>query len=177
LLILPIQFDANEWFVLIVLIFLLSAFIFLPKILPHSITIALLLFFAAIGKWTDYVLGIKYQLYIGIDTYQQELFDWLCLGVAYPLFGYFYVYFMMKWKLKGVIVAPYILVWAALIWFLEWVSTLFKVFTYNEWRLTYSFFVYLTLLITAFFYVKVIFRFYSEEKDQDRQILDPFGKL
>lgn len=162
MLILPIHFDANEWFVLIVLTPLILAFFFFRKVLPTAVTIAVLLYFSSIGKWVDYVLGIKYRLYLALDTYQQDLFDWLCLGVAYPLMGYFYIYFMIRWKLQGTIAAIYIVAWAIFVYASEWTSSFFKVFVYNGWRLSYSFIVYLAVLTIAFYYVKVILRYYDK---------------
>ncbi|AZV42850.1 hypothetical protein [Peribacillus asahii] len=160
MLLLPIHFDENEWFVLIALLPLILGFIVFRKVLPSGITVAVLLYFASIGKWTDYVIGIKFQQYLALDTFKQDLFDWLCLGIAYPLFGYFFVYILVRRELKGIFVSFYILVWSVILVFSEWVASLFNVFVYMEWNLMYSFVVYLLVLTLGFFYLKVIQRCY-----------------
>lgn len=160
MLLFPIHFDKNEWFVLAALLPLVLGFIVFRKVLPPGITVAVLVYFAAIGKWTDYVIGIKFQQYLTLDTFKQDLFDWLCLGIAYPLIGYFYVYILVRWKLKGILTVVYIFACSILLVFSEWMASIFKVFVYIGWNLTYSFVVYLLVLTLGFFYLKVIQRYY-----------------
>ncbi|MFS0674513.1 hypothetical protein [Ornithinibacillus sp. 179-J 7C1 HS] len=162
MLLLPVHFDENEWFVIIVLISLIIGFIVFRIVLPSVITVAILIYFASIGKWTDYVIGIKFKQYLALDTFKQDLYDWLCLGIAYPLVGYFFVYFMVRWKLKGIFTVIYILVWSIMLAFSEWVASLFHVFIYIGWNLMYSFIVYLSVLTLCFCYLKFIQRLYYE---------------
>lgn len=162
MLLLPVHFDENEWFVIIVLISLIIGFIVFRIVLPSVITVAILIYFASIGKWTDYVIGIKFKQYLAFDTFKQDLYDWLCLGIAYSLVGYFFVYFMVRWKLKGIFTVIYILVLSIMLAFSEWVASLFHVFIYIGWNLMYSFIVYLSVLTLCFFYLKFIQRLYYE---------------
>jgi hypothetical protein len=161
MLILPIEFDENEWFVIIVIVLLVSLFIFTRKILPFAMIVAILVYFATIGKWTDYVIGIKLQRYLALDTFKQDLFDWLSLEIAYPLVGYFFVYFLIRWKIKGIITLLYIVVWSILLTFSEWISSLFHVFIYFRWNLIYSFVIYFFVLSLGFLYLKLIQRLYD----------------
>lgn len=72
MLLLPIHFDENEWFVIIALIALTIGLIVFRKVLPSAVTVAILVYFASIGKWTDYVIGIKFKQYLALDTFKQD---------------------------------------------------------------------------------------------------------
>lgn len=160
MLLLPIHFDENEWFVIMALFLLTLGLIIFRNVLSSAVIVAVLIYFATIGKWTDYVVGIKFQHYLALDTFKQDLFDWLCLEIAYPLIGYFFVNFLASWKLKGMFTILYIFLWSILLVFSEWIASLFNVFIYIRWNLLYSFVVYFSVLSLCILYLKLIQRVY-----------------
>lgn len=152
----PVTFDSNEWFVLLAVIITVAGALFFRRVMPFPVALACFLFVSSVGKWTDHVIGMHYDLYDALDTKGHDLFDALCLSIAYPLLGYFFIYFLIRWKVKGWSLCGYILCWSAMITFFEWVSSLFQVFVYRGWNLALSFLVYLLFFISLFLFYRFL---------------------
>ncbi|MFK9091838.1 hypothetical protein [Bacillus salipaludis] len=151
---LPEKFDSNEWFIVISLVVTYTFIFILPKRFPHTITIIMLFFSMAYVQVIDHILaGISWDLYDINDVREYEWFD-LITWFLYPPFGYTFVYFFDKWSIRGVGIFWYVLLWAFIALGEEILSLKFNIFTYHEWKLSYSFPVYLiTLSIYLLFFV------------------------
>ncbi|MFJ5714076.1 hypothetical protein [Neobacillus sp. NPDC093127] len=156
MLVFPEKFDSNEWFILISLIVSYTCIFILPRRFPYSVTLIMLLFSMAYAQIIDHILaGQSLDLYDINDVEKYELFD-LITWFLYPPFGYIFVYFYDKWRVRSVGVFWYILLWAFIAMGEEVLSLKFHIFTYENWKLSYSFPVYLiTLSIYLLFFVYI----------------------
>jgi hypothetical protein len=143
---LPVQFDANEIFIIISTIFSWALMFILPRHLS-AVTITIIwtfnIFLALVA---DITIGVKpNEFYFTIDHKTHELFDEILHFVTYPTLPYFVVNFYQHNKPKGLKLLFYIIFWAGVAIALEWISVKFHVFTYSGWKLYLSFFVYLVV--------------------------------
>jgi hypothetical protein len=143
---LPVQFDANEIFIIISTIFSWALMFILPRHLS-AVTITIIwtfnIFLALVA---DITIGVKpNEFYFTIDHKTHELFDEILHFVTYPTLPYFVVNFYQHNKPKGLKLLIYIIFWAGVAIALEWISVKFHVFTYSGWKLYLSFFVYLVV--------------------------------
>ncbi|MFP7736657.1 hypothetical protein ACLHDF_25300 [Priestia aryabhattai] len=155
---LPLEFDKNEWFVTLTMIFLIIIFSIVPKLMPRGMTLSILLYFSVLGLTADILIGVDYpfNFYKIMDSSKLEVFDVLIYGVNYTLYGYFFSYFIYKWETRR---ANFLLVilWIGLSTLIEWVSEKFNVFTYtNGWHIglsaiSYIFVYTLSVIIIRFF--------------------------
>ncbi|WP_160725509.1 hypothetical protein [Bacillus sp. USDA818B3_A] len=162
---LPNQFDANEWFITLSLILTYLLIIKLPKRFPRTITLMLLLFGMGYVQVVDHILaGISYNTYDINDYAEYELFDWIGWFI-YPPFGYFFIYCLDKWSLHGRQLFWYIFGWSLIAMVVEWISLKFHMFTYYGWKFTYSYPVYLlTLCLYLLFFLYIRSTFNSLKK-------------
>ncbi|MFC5452328.1 hypothetical protein [Paenibacillus aestuarii] len=141
---LPLKFDANEWFILIAILFVFTTVLLLPKRFSTLFIVFMMLFNVFIGQTVDYLIAVPpYDLYDVNDRPDYELFDFLLYFLLYPPSAYIVLYFYSKWKIKGLYVIAYILGCALLTTGLEWIAHFLHVFTYKGWKLVYSFPVYI----------------------------------
>ncbi|SET24385.1 hypothetical protein SAMN05216389_107126 [Oceanobacillus limi] len=153
---LPINFDINEWFVVITLTCLIIIFIIVPNTMPKGLTLTIFLYFAVLGLTADVLIGVDYpfDFYDIMDSPKLELFDVIIYSVNYSLYGYFFSYFLFKQKNLGRILL-FIIFWAGISTIIEWVSVRFNVFTYmNGWNTGFSAIVYLFVFTTSAIVVK-----------------------
>ncbi|AZU64042.1 hypothetical protein [Neobacillus mesonae] len=150
----PSKIDSNEWFILISLLITYAIIFLLPKRFPHSVTLIMLLFSMTYAHVIDHILaGISIDLYDINDVEKYEWFD-LIAWFLYPPFGYIFIYFFDRWSVRGTKIFWYILVWAGISLSVEFISLKFDLFTFKEWKLAYSFPVYLmTLSIYLLFFI------------------------
>lgn len=150
---LPESFDQNEWYLIISLFITFIFVLILPKRFPISITILIFLFAATVARVTDHILaGPPLDLYDVMDNTKFELFD-LFSYFLYAPFAYFFVYFYVKWNIKGFFLFLYILACSISGVFFEWFSHYFHVIEYKWWKLPYSLTVYLIVQpVTLIFY-------------------------
>ncbi|MDF2959889.1 MAG: hypothetical protein K0S39_1624 [Paenibacillus sp.] len=139
-------FSSNEWFILTTIAINIVVIWLLPKKLPVSLTVLLLLTGMMAAKTADFILAIPpYDLYNLNDSSKYEISD-LMLSFVYPPFHYYFIYIYHTKRLKGFFVFLYIL---AVAWFaagFEYLAHLTGVYNYKGWSLIYSFPVYLTVL-------------------------------
>ncbi|MDQ0914698.1 hypothetical protein [Paenibacillus sp. V4I5] len=139
---LPEHYNANEWFVNIVLVFLSLVFACLPKKLPIHQIVLTMLFNIMIGKMADKVLGIKYpyDLYDTMDTPKYDLYDFLIYTVIYGIYGYIFAHFFVRFELKhkSAALLSYLLMWVGMSVFFERLAVVFEVFQYKSWNLAFS---------------------------------------
>jgi hypothetical protein len=166
---LPVQFDQNEWFVIIALIISYSIIIYLPKKIPFSIFVLISVYALVIARMYDHMIASPTVDYYDImDTTKYDLFD-LLLYLLYPPFGYLFIYFYERWGIKGYLTLLYILIWSLLGMGFEYLASYFQVFQYKGWKIFYSFTVYLftqSLTLSLYLLVKNI---YNKVKRQSMQ--------
>ncbi|AIE60183.1 hypothetical protein [Bacillus methanolicus] len=150
---LPKSFDENEWFVLITLFIMIAFTLYLPRRFPISLTILICLFAIFIANLSDHLFATSITNFYNImDSRKYELFDYL-LYLLYAPFVYLFVYQFEKWNLKGYYILLFLIGWSIVGTVFEWVSHLFKVFHYKEWKIWYSLTAYLiTQPLTLLFF-------------------------
>lgn len=159
-LILPQNFDMNEWFLVISLIVMYTIFILLPQRLPKTITMLIYMFSFALEKASDLILEYPpYVLYYLDDITGFELSDFLTCFL-YPVFGYLLLYFYEKWNVRGIFTFFYLMSWSVFAILFEWIMMKVRIFNYTGWNLFYSFTVYLIvvgLYVVFYHFVKYFF--------------------
>ncbi|MGM8215356.1 hypothetical protein ACLIA0_07240 [Bacillaceae bacterium W0354] len=162
---LPKSFDANEWFVIISLIVSYYILWLFRKKMKTSHIILIILYSATIARIADHSLaGPPIDGYDLMDTGKFELFDGLTYFLYGP-FGFFFISIFQKLNVKGLSVLFYILVWATISVFYEWITVLFGVFTFTDWKSIYSFPIYLfTQSLTLLFYYFVLNKHSSDDQ-------------
>lgn len=161
---LPLTFDINEWFVGISFIFLLFLFIKVPKIMPNSMILTILLYFSLLGFTADILIGVDYpfNFYKIMDSPKLELFDVIIYGINYSIYGYFYSYFLYKMKKRSHILF-FLLFWIGLSTLIEWIAMKVHVFTFqNGWNTGYSAISYLVVYSLSTVVIKYIFYCWKE---------------
>ncbi|MBS4174369.1 hypothetical protein [Bacillus sp. FJAT-49736] len=139
----PRKFDENEWFVIIGIIVVYTIFFILPKRFPIGTTILIMMYGSTVARIFDHLLASpRVDLYNFMDTPNFDLFD-LFLYFFYAPFSYFFIYFYVKFKVKGFGVLCYIMVCSLGGMMFEWLAIQCHVFTYRGWHLAYSFTIYL----------------------------------
>ncbi|MBD1380714.1 hypothetical protein [Metabacillus arenae] len=161
----PVHFDENEWFILIVLSLLVVVFWLMPRKMPISLSILIMLFFAFLGRIADFVLAFEYPLnfYDTMDTKNYDLFDFITYSIIYPLYGYFFADLYYRWNLKGLYRIYYIIGWIFLSLFFEHIASLLNVFHYNRWNMFSSFLAYIVTFLIVIFFLEQIKKWYNRE--------------
>jgi hypothetical protein len=155
---LPKNFDQNEWFVIISLVFLILLLICLPKRFPTSITILIITFSMSLARVVDHLLaGPNINFYDVMDSGKYELFDILCYA-PYAPFAYLFVYIYDKWNIKGVKTSLFILIVSLFGIGFEWLTTkpFIDFFKYHNWNIIYSFPIYLVVQPLTLVFLKFI---------------------
>lgn len=159
---LPEKFDSNEWYIIITILVTYTIIFLLPKRFPQTISLLVLLFSMTYAQVLDHVLAGK-----GLDLYDindSEKYEWMDLVAwfLYPPFGYVYVYYYDKWKIRKTGIFWYIIIWTFIAVGVEALSLKFHYFNYHDWKLIYSVPVYLiTLGIFLLFFILINKYFYK----------------
>jgi hypothetical protein len=155
---LPKSFDKNEWYILIIAISMVLAFLFIPKRFPFEITLNIILFNLFLSFVVDHLLAMPpHDFYDIIDKPSFEIFDLINYIFLYSIFGYFllYVYDLLHLNLSYKKTFIFIVTSALIATCLEAISTnFFDVFTYYEWKLIYSFVSYVFLFLFSVLYYR-----------------------
>lgn len=84
------------------------------------------------------------DLYDTIDRNSGELFDLMIHGLVYPSTLYIFMHFYFVWGIRKI---WFVLIGAAVLTLLDWVSTqYFHLFTYKAWKIHYSYPFYILVL-------------------------------
>lgn len=157
----PEKFDVNEWFLIGILlggIFLR----FLPKRFPTSMTILIMIFSSFYARTFDNILAAPFlDLYDIMDSDKYEFFG-VFTYFMYAPFAYIFIYFYDKFNIKGRNIALYIFGSSLFGIGFEWIATQSNIFTYKDWKLAYSFTVYLLVQYTTilfFHYLKKVYKY------------------
>jgi len=139
---LPVEFNENEWFVLIACVLSYAVLFLLPKKIPNSLAVLIFVYSFCVARLYDTLIASPWvDFYDIMDTGKYDLFD-IILYLLYAPFGYFFIYGYETFNVKGYGIILYILLWSVLGTGFEYVNVIFDVFQYKNWRLQYSFTVY-----------------------------------
>ncbi|ANS74715.1 hypothetical protein AWM70_09030 [Paenibacillus yonginensis] len=156
----PVHFDANEWLVLTTMVALPILMYITPKRFSAVTAIAVMLYNIAFSLATDCLAGscFPWDLYDTMDTDQYDLFDLFIYIVQYPIYGYFFAWFLSFWRNNTGLVILYVLIWSLWTTFLEWVAVQFHVYNYNPgWSITHSAFFYVIYFLLEAKFVQWMF--------------------
>ncbi|RIX60142.1 hypothetical protein D3P08_00715 [Paenibacillus nanensis] len=144
----PIRFDANEWFVLAVIVIGYAAAWLLPRRFPTIVTLAILSLGVGVGFAADSLFAAPPADFFDVnDRKEFEVFDVL-VYFQYPPFNYIFLYVYDRLRIKGPAVIIYVLLWSAFSVLVEGLAAHFNVFHFTKgWALKYSFVFY---VITQF---------------------------
>lgn len=152
----PERFDANEWFVLAVIVVAYSGFLMLPRRFPAVVTFAILSLGVGVGFAADSIFAAPpADLFDVNDKKELEIFD-LLVYFQYPPFNYFYLYFYDRLQIRGLSVIGYVLLWSTASYLIEALAVYFNVFHFTKgWSLQYSFvfYVFTQFALLSLFYV------------------------
>lgn len=164
---LPEHFDSNEWFILVICLFLIVLTAVLKRRMYYSqITVIFTLNFF-LGASLDYILaGPPHDFYDIMDVPEFEVFDLIIYLFIYPFSGYLLLYFLDLWKLKGFPVIFYVFFSSFMTTGLEWLANQFNVYEHNVWTYYHSFIAYYFIYCVnacAFYWIKKARRTISEQ--------------
>lgn len=151
------QFNKNEIFLLI---YLASSYIivfFFPKKFKPSVVLLSFLWGLTIGMMFDFSIGGgSLDYYKTNDANRYELFD-LVYFLIYGPFGYSFFYFYELLKINKRTFALYILGWALIGVFFQWLLMKTDILTLqNGYKLSHSFIIFLiTQTISGIYYQKL----------------------
>jgi hypothetical protein len=160
-------FNGNEWFVIVSILILNLAIWVVPKIFTKLETISYYIFGIYIGLFYDHTISIKpWDFYDVNDTSAYQFIDLLSY-IMYGPYGYFFLYFYVKWNINGFKTIFYILVWSSFSMLMEWISLKVGLFHYDKgFEMYWSFPVYLLSqsMMILFYHLGLRFQSGSYEK-------------
>lgn len=114
----------------------------LPKRLPRSPACLVMAFSLQVAKGLDNALGVKpvdlYDINRSSALDAVDLLTW----ILYPAVGYLFVYGYDRYRVRGLGISLYVLVWSAFGTAFEAFAARFGIFAYKGWTSSYSFAVY-----------------------------------
>ena len=140
------SFNANEWFVIGMMVIGGIAIILLPKMMSPAETTFNMLIGVSFGLMFDHTIGVPpFDFYDVGDQAQYNLFDIVSYAMYIPA-SYFFIYFYLRFKIQNYKTIFYIILWTALGILLEWIGVKMGVFHYKHgYRIMYSIPIYLAL--------------------------------
>lgn len=143
------HFNGNEWFVVGLTVFFMAAIWWFPRGFSPTQTTLNLSIGIAFGLMFDHTIFIPpFDLYDVGDQSKYELFD-IISYVMYAPFGYWFIYWYERMRIRGILTILYILIWTGLAILVEWLGVKVGLFHYkNGYQLIYSIPIY--LLVQSF---------------------------
>jgi hypothetical protein len=146
------QFNANDWFGIIGLCLGIFIMFILPSRFSRKLSILFCLCGVTFGTLADHYIGtVPKSLY---DTGNLSTFDFadVLTLLMYGPYSYLFFYLYDLFKIKTNLIPLYILFWALVSTFIEWLGILTGVFHYNNgYWLGISFMIY--LLVHSFWVI------------------------
>lgn len=151
------RFDLNEIITLCGIASGYSFFFFFRKTFPALETVLYLLLGIFTGLLLDHLIGaFPIDYYDVNDTSNLEFFDFLTY-INYGPYGYFFLYFYKRLRIKSPATPLYILLWALISMFAEFIGVAAGVFHYkNGYEIYFSFPIYLVVLMLFIFLYKFV---------------------
>jgi hypothetical protein len=142
---LDILFQRNTIFTIVCLVLSYGFISILPSKMPRSVSILVMLFSLDMAKGLDTSIGVEPFDFYNANIYSffdiADLLTW-CL---YPVSGYLFIYYYHKFRIHGILIPFYILLCSLIGTAFEALNVYFDVFQYHQWRLRYSFCIYLVV--------------------------------
>lgn len=140
------RWNANEWFVIGMLILGFTIVALLPRRFPLNWSTVFTLYGISAGLFLDHSISVEpVDFYDVNESSRYELLDFLTY-VMYGAFSYIFAYLHDHWKIKSSHDPLYVLGWSLLSTGTEWIAGQAGVFHYkNGYNLYYSFPIYLLL--------------------------------
>ncbi|WP_246941648.1 hypothetical protein [Bacillus pinisoli] len=159
--ILPKKFDENEWFTIFITLLVIACVYYITmksRALLWSQIICVYLLNLQLTTLGDYFLAMPpYDFYDTIDLNSGELFDIFLQNIVYPGTILCFIHFYKKNSSNKVV---FILLSALTLFVLEVIAVyIFHLYTYNNWKLYYSFFFYLLVMIINLLYYEKLTKF------------------
>lgn len=159
----PVQFDGNEWFIILAAILNFMILFRLPRTFKVIEIVIIWIFNYFLAEFADFSIAVPpLDFYDFNDWPEYEYFDLVLYVFIYPPAAYLMLYYYHKWKLRGWPLAVYILMWAFITTGLEGAAAIFHVFTYKKWKLIYSFPAYVLIYGLNI----LVFRFVSKQLEK-----------
>lgn len=159
---LPVQFDQNEWFIILNCLFGYLWVVFVPRRYPHAISIMVVLFTVTVAVIMDHTIATPpLDMYDINDLEKYESTDVITYFMYSP-YGLLSVYLYDKFNPKGLYFTTYVIMWSLLAVGFEWLAYIYNVFKYNGWTLYYSFSFYLFATTLHLKFFQFILRYYRE---------------
>ncbi|WP_083584370.1 hypothetical protein [Bacillus weihaiensis] len=148
----------NEVYILITVAISMYLYKVLPRKFPFPIFVLNFVFSISIGLSADHLIATKpFELYDVNDTSNVELVD-IAYYSMYGFSGYFFLYAYEHFRIRGLFIILYILLWSVFSVFYEWIAMLVGIFDYSKgYEIKYSFPVYLysqSLYILFYLFIK-----------------------
>jgi len=158
----PVQFDQNEWFIILNCIFGYLWILFVPNRYPRVISVLVILFTVTVAIIMDHTIASPpLDLYYINDRKEYEMTD-IITYFMYAPYALLIVYVYDKFNPTGLYFTAYIITCSLLSLGFEWLAVIFNVFKYNGWTLLYSFSFYLFATTLHLKFFQFILRYFKE---------------
>lgn len=150
-------FGLNDYIVIGVLIISWSLYFILPKIFSKQVTVLIFLYSMETASIMDNSFGAApFDFYDIMDGAGYTGMD-LMVYLLYPPFGYFFLYFYQKLKVRGRFSILFISIASLLSLCVEWFFYKMNMFQYkNGYQIIYSICVYLVIQSLQILFYRVI---------------------
>lgn len=140
------SFNLNEWFVIGMIVVGIAMILILPKMFPLPAVFLNLMFGVTMALMFDHTIAVPpFDFYDVGDESNYDYFD-IFSYLMYAPFGYLFIYFFLRFKVKGFKIILYLIVWTILGLTIEWIAKEVGVFHYkNGYKLIYSISIYLNV--------------------------------
>lgn len=139
-------FDLNDWAVLSGVFVIWGTFLFIPKrFSKQTITLLMLYGLTSASVFDNSFAAYSLDFYDIMDGPKYTVMDFF-VYFLYPPFGYFFLYFYKKFRIRSIGIIFYIFSCSLVATLLEFIFVKCNIFSYlNGYQLKYSFCVYLVV--------------------------------
>lgn len=152
-------FNENEWFVIGSILVLNTVIWLAPRIFSKLEAIGYYIFGIYIGLFYDHTISTKPWDYYDVnDNSSYQFIDFLSY-IMYGPYGYFFLYFYVKWNIRGLKTISYILIWSLFSLLMEWIGLKVGLFHYDKgYKMYWSFPIYLLSQSMMILYYHLVVR-------------------
>jgi hypothetical protein len=152
-------FNENEWFVIASILVMNLAIWLAPRIFSKLEALGYYIFGIYIGLFYDHTISTKpWDFYDVNDNSSYQFIDFLSY-IMYGPYGYFFLYFYVKWNIRGLNTIPYILIWSLFSLLMEWIGLKVGLFHFDKgYKMYWSFPIYLLSQSMMILYYHLVVR-------------------
>jgi len=152
-------FNENEWFVIASILVMNLAIWLAPRIFSKLEALGYYIFGIYIGLFYDHTISTKpWDFYDVNDNSSYQFIDFLSY-IMYGPYGYFFLYFYVKWNIRGLKTIPYILIWSLFSLLMEWIGLKVGLFHFDKgYKMYWSFPIYLLSQSMMILYYHLVVR-------------------